>query len=76
MFTKNNVKQIKKSENKQKLYVWKILGKNKKRTMYKNQMKEAMICFFLDAGRNLQSSTPPNMAAKGFYEGKKSNLWR
>ena len=27
---------------------------------------------FLDAGRNLQSSTPPNMAAKAFYEGKKS----
>ena len=28
--------------------------------------------FFLDAGRNLQSRTPPNMAAKAFYEGKKS----
>ena len=30
--------------------------------------------FFLDAGRNLQSRTPPNMAAKGFYEGKTSIL--
>ena len=33
-------------------------------------MEGGGIFLFLDTGRNLQSRTPPNMAAKGCYEGK------
>ena len=61
---------------------WMIPGSKKRRfsnenhiKIIENWIKEAMICFFLDSGRNLQSRTPPNMAAKAFCECKKSILW-